>query len=280
MTSIRTMKGPYLEFNMEEDFLLSQLSLVKDQLNNDVVKIMTENDQGKFLKQCEVFVDIVEGKECSWRKYMENLDQGKELLMTIVKGYGNSLIPSRFGRFPENFLVKVLEHSYDIACQIEQAVFFSKDSKEYADLYSQNLYVIDWFKSNREFIELNCPRLKFLPPIDAESLGCFKSPWCSSYEDEIFYMDTMRSLGQKYRKYPKLIGITSMMSYIQQPQKSPFAKNKNLQKFMKELATLMNRYMISVCSDPHEASQQTEEIVGLVMNLERCADILLNKTLE
>ena len=27
-----------------------------------MLQIMTENDQGKFLKQCEVFVDIVEGK--------------------------------------------------------------------------------------------------------------------------------------------------------------------------------------------------------------------------
>ena len=68
-----------------------------------------------------------------------------------------------------------------------------------------------------------------------------RSPWCKSYEDEIFYITTLKQLGEKYKKYPRLLGLSTMMCVALQPDNSPFAKNKNLQRFMKELATLMNR---------------------------------------
>ena len=73
-----------------------------------MLQIMTENDQGKFLKQCEVFVDIVEGKgnhqvsiikqfyrstfsSFSYFKYYKSIVLGFQFWMNIPVRDGNNL---------------------------------------------------------------------------------------------------------------------------------------------------------------------------------------------
>ena len=57
----------------------------------------------------------------------------------LVSKFGNSLIPRKFGKFPDRFLVNVLEHSFDACAQIENALFSTLD-KDYSDLYTQELH--------------------------------------------------------------------------------------------------------------------------------------------
>jgi len=62
------------------------------------------------------------------------------------------LIPRKFGKFPDRFLVNVLEHSFDACAQIEHALFSTLD-EDYSDLYTQNM------KSN---IEWSCVNSKYI----------------------------------------------------------------------------------------------------------------------
>jgi len=200
--------------------------------------------------------------------------------MKIVSKFGNSLIPRKFGKFPDRFLVNVLEHSFDACAQIENALFSTLD-KDYSDLYTQNMKSnIEWSCVNKEIMEKNLTCLKEYPAVKFEELSVFKSPWCSSYKEEQFFMETIKELGLELRRYPRLVGIATMMSMVIQPESSPFSKSKNLQRFFKELASLMNRYLVAVNENASEASKDCEKIISLIMKLPRFSDIFLNKRLN
>ena len=127
------------------------------------------------MKQMDDFLEIIEGKDSSMKKFLCNFDEEKKLSMRILQGYGNSLIPSSFGRFPENFLVKLFAHSYEIASQIELAMFFSMDMADHADLYTQTLNgVTNWSEESRAIWERDFSSLRNYPAFDAESLACFR----------------------------------------------------------------------------------------------------------
>ena len=51
-----------------------------------------------------------------------------------------------------------------------------------------------WFHSE-EIIEKNLTCLKEYPAVKFEELSVFKSPWCSSYKEEQFFMETIKELG-------------------------------------------------------------------------------------
>ena len=45
-------------------------------------------------------------------------------------------------------------------------------------------------------MEKYCGKFREYPSIDLKDMNLFKSPWCSSYEDEQFYMNTIKELGE------------------------------------------------------------------------------------
>jgi len=107
----------------------------------------------------------------------------------------------------------------------------------------------------------------------------FTSPWAESLEDEEFFKSTILEVGKLLQDDVKLCVVYMLLLLTSQPAGSPLFLNSRIQEVHMEFNMLLYRYLCSTLG-PEVAASKTHSLVGLLDNLHRCGDIIINKRIK
>jgi len=265
-------KNPDVTLFLEEDYLLHEVVERRNMYGNMIIEFAVKHVPDIFTMH---FLNPEKGGVL-----LEQFLEGNSFAKPVMCEMDNLLIPDSLGKFAKGFVSVLYEHTYKAEGHFTIGIYYQK-GKQVANAYEQEVEsLVRVEPETASMVKQIYDVYSDEKPFSYETTGIFTTPWCYSYEDELFYMNTIQSLAQIANEDTKVKSLIFLLILTRQPPESPFYKKKNIRALSNYITTLLYRYLSSLKGSSQTASTMVANIVKCIQQLGRCVDIFDNSRLK
>jgi len=260
------------KLSLDEEYLLHEIVERKNLLGEYYYNFILEKIPDYYSK---FYTEDLEVTDCS----MYN-----DILFKALTQVDNFLLPEAFGKFNKEFFGQLAKYTVDAMNFFDVAIFLSNSRAD--NMIDQDLTGFATVSDDLEPVTSDSPSHSYMPeffempPKTIKDFSMFKSPWCKTREDEIYFEQNMDELGQIGLQDDKLRCLIGIILLLNQPKDSPFAKLRHIKRLQKTISSLLYRYLNSIIEDPTFVNKLCQNISRLITNLDRCVYIYYNSRLQ
>jgi len=275
---IKIYDQPVMSFTVEEEYQLCDLIVKREYFNEKSNSNMLESDPVLVQNAQErMFADIKENRKITFDE--DYLD----FFFNSSSKIAAKLLPDIFDEFKDLKTpsgCKCIEISYPATLSLMWACLdYNKDAR----LLDQDKF-IGYNSSNSAFAaqmkkaEQLIANIQTRKGMGMQDYSHFISPWAQTWEEEVFFETTVKTLSNLIRGDMKASLIFQLFLFV-----SKSAETKNdavlIKKIQDNLSSMLYRYLTSR-HHRDEAAEQVHNFIGMVTKLHRCGHILTNRRIR
>jgi len=274
--AISMQQVPHISFTIEEEFRLHDLMARRDHVEElTITKLLTTAP--------EMMRQMLYGFMTSFKNNVKI--KMTEDTITLSNNASRELYASKsqdiFDGF--NLLKKTVAYKVQYTSWPAQQALLLASGGANAHLGFRDQMKTELTDKSLEEVFAFFPEIRQLWEDDGRGLALedyemFTSPWAQSMDDEIFFEETMKNLGDLIKDDRKLMVAYQMLLMASQ---TPGVKqtNKVVCGIQGDMAQLLYRYLSSKMS-LKEAAEKAYTMTGFINKLHRCGDILMNRRIK
>jgi len=275
---LKICNQPLMPFTFEEEYRLHDLIVRREYFNEKTAEHMLAMEPEKMQNaQEKMFADMRTNRKITFDE--EYLD----FFFNASKKIASKILPEVFDEFSHlkhNNVSKCIEHSFPATLPLMWACL---EAKKDESLLEQDKF-LGYNHSNPTIALLMEKAEKVLADIQTskgtgmEDYSHFISPWAQTWEEEVFFETSVKTLIQLLRGDMK----TSLLFQLVILASNSFGSlniDNGIKGVQAELGTFLYRYLVSK-QEGEDAAEQVHSLMGMVGKLHRCGHILTNRRIR
>lgn len=271
--TMKICNQPLISFTFEEEFRLHDLIVRREYMNEKTLAHMQDIEPTMVKTATErMFADINANRKVTFDEdYLDFYFSASQKIVSVI-------LPEVFDEFKHlkrDIVNKCIANSFPSTLPLMWACL---DSKKDERLLDQDKFLGYDCTTEIEKAEKLLPDIQTRKGMGMEDYSHFISPWAQSWEEEVFFETSVKTLVQLLRGDLKTSLLFQLLLLTSKPVGSA-AANSGLKQVKGELGILLYRYLASI-HQKREAAEQVHSLMGMVDKLHRCGHILTNRRIR